>query len=1168
VERVLAEATAGTEVQHPTIVRMLDFGVGGNGVDAPIYLVFEAVSGQTLRGVLDDVGPLSDSRVREIGAEIADALAAIHARGLVHGDVKPENVIHPDDGTVRLLDFGAARPTRPSGDAEAGTFVGSLLYAAPEQLATGPDPIDGRADLYALGLLLYELVTGRHPCGRARFPDDPGGSRPAPRDARLSPFLACVVDDLIALERCDRLASADQLCELLNEGEKSAYWRRRSHRRDEPKVMPMRGRDAELAVLREAVGEGRSVLVEGVPGIGKSRLIDEFSSRSDARLVLRGSFAEGNAIALALRPYVATGGLPLDERAVATLEAYVGGESPAIKPSIPELQTNVARLISTWSRERPVLVVIDDLHLADADGLALFASIARIEEPRVAVIGATRPELPDAWRDGVLAHGSVTALGLEPLSPDTVRELVTDLLGGTPSDRLTDWCTDHCQGHPLLAREAIRWIRTEDGRLNDAGDSWDLLGDLAAVPPSDSVREIVRARLDRLPVPVRDLLDAAACGGLQFDMRRLAVALGTTDRALHDRLTRIEAEHGAVMRSGEGFAFEHQTIREVLHEDLHPALRRELHAAWSDALRASADEVDGATAVSLVSHLLEAGRSESALDLIEDAVAHLEQSVRPHAALGLIERVLDGLQSGTAEERVPLLRKRAERLLRLGRLEPFDSTMREAWSLADGVGALERTRLHDLNAKRGLMARDTGTVQSEVEKAFALTAERTDAPPALMAALTHNLADVAWFDCRAVDAHDLFVRAAELAHAGDDLDLECRMRAMAAYSHVLTAPPERSIRECEQADRLASAYGPAAAQAFGRLVLAVALGQMGRNAESRKAHGEARELCNRAGNRAMLVSIEIHLAHVLVQQGEFAAARDRTESALKMAEELGMPGLVGASENGIAEVLAALGEFEQADAWFLKSVRRMRRLGAKSGIEAISRIATMRASLGRHRESLRIYEHVAPDICDNQLWVTQAAFRVAFAQACLAAGRLERAEALACEARRCGEFGPGRPLEARALAIEAACAWQRGDPDAERRTDLALEHAPREHAALQLDVVRLGAGGWMAARRPEASARIARRVTKQTASYPAPWQRTLPLALAAREDPVALHEARAHLREYGERIPLLDRIAAHAHLWFADGDESDRTAARRLAPDIDPFVDLTRADPAVARFAV
>jgi hypothetical protein len=153
-----------------------------------------------------------------------------------------------------------------------------------------------------------------------------------------------------------------------------------------------------------------------------------------------------------------------------------------------------------------------------------------------------------------------------------------------------------------------------------------------------------------------------------------------------------------------------------------------------------------------------------------------------------------------------------------------------------------------------------------------------------------------------------------------------------------------------------------------------------------------------------------------------------------------------------------------------------------------------------------------------------------------------------------------------ALAIEAACAWQRDDPSAENLTARALQCAGA-NSPLRLKVLRTAAGGWMAARQPDAAAHIAMRVAAETAKHPAPWLRTLPLALAARESRDAFREARAHLREHGRRIPLLDRIAAHAHLWLADREESDLAAARRLLPRIDPVVDLARADPAIARVA-
>jgi tetratricopeptide (TPR) repeat protein len=1174
VERVLAEAHAGAEVRHRNLLRLLDCGVHGRGAGARTYLVFEAVMGQTLRGLLDDFGTVPEARARHIGAEVADALATIHAAGLVHGDVKPENVILGTDQSARLLDLGAVRGSPASRDAAEDLFVGSMLYAAPEQMGPGPEPIDGRADLYALGIVLYELVTGRHPFGRARFPDDPSKSRPVPRARRLSPFLACVLDNLLALDRADRLARAEQLRDLLRQGERSAYWRRSLHARSgEPRRLhgttPLRGRDPELTALRCAVSEGRTVLVEGGPGIGKSRLVEEIAGHhiaDEERRLLHASYAEGDALAAALRPHVAGRTLPLDTRSVAILDAYACGTPLAAEASRAELHAAVAQLLATLSREKPVLVVIDDLHLADADGRALFEHIVLTKTKAVAVIAAARPELPSAWRDELLACDAVSALSLGSLGPDAVRRLVTDLLGGAPSARLVSWCTDQSRGHPLLAREAIRWIRAADGRLTDAGGIWVLLGDVESLPPSESVREIVRARLDQLAPHVRDVLDAAACGGLQFDTELLATVLGSPVGALIDQLRSIEFEHGLLMSVGAGFAFDHQVVREVLHEDLYPALRRQLHHAWAEAMTSCARRIEGPAAVELVSHWLEAGRTDAALEALAAAVAHLEQAVRPHAALRLVERVLDALGDCPLAERVPLLRQRAQRLMQLGRLDALDATLEEAWAIAHHAGPLERAHLHDLNAKRTLLAGKTGTVQREVEQALALAAQASEVPPALEASLAHSQARAAWLVGRAADAHGLFVRASELARAAADLELESQARAMAAQAAAYTVPPQESFAACEEADAFARTHGSALTRAIGRRTYGRALHRVGKPAESIRALEDALDLCAQSGDRATLATIESDLSRVLADMGRFEESRARAESASRRAAELGVPGVIAYADVGKGDLLMELGEFDAAGAAFLSAARVLRRQGAPSFVECVSRVARARAAQGRYREALGAYERASEGMCNTQFSRVEAGFRIEFAETCLAVGRPDRARELASAARDCGGGGLDRVFEAMALAIEAACAWQRDDPSAENLTARALQCAGA-NSPLRLKVLRTAAGGWMAARQPDAAAHIAMRVAAETAKHPAPWLRTLPLALAARESRDAFREARAHLREHGRRIPLLDRIAAHAHLWLADREESDLAAARRLLPRIDPVVDLARADPAIARVA-
>jgi serine/threonine-protein kinase len=169
--RFAREAMASAQLEHPHVASAMDYGTLPEG---GAYLVLELVHGPNLRSHIDKVGGAPWQQVCEIGAQIADALSAAHAMGIVHRDLKPENVLlearHGGPPFVKVLDFGIARvESQPTQDGEAGaptralTKVGAVLgtpgYMAPEQAMGGP--VDERADLYALGVLLWEMLAGR-----------------------------------------------------------------------------------------------------------------------------------------------------------------------------------------------------------------------------------------------------------------------------------------------------------------------------------------------------------------------------------------------------------------------------------------------------------------------------------------------------------------------------------------------------------------------------------------------------------------------------------------------------------------------------------------------------------------------------------------------------------------------------------------------------------------------------------------------------------------------------------------------------------------------------------------------------------------------------------------------------------------------------------------------
>ncbi|MFL5959536.1 MAG: protein kinase domain-containing protein [Gaiellaceae bacterium] len=199
VERFRREARAVAQLSHPNIVTVIDRGQD----DGRQYIVFEHVDGENLKELVQRTGRLPVRRALELALAVADGLAFAHERGLVHRDVKPQNILLSREGEVKVTDFGIARSLHVEhGVTQTGTVLGTGEYLAPEQ-ASGK-PVSPATDVYSLGVVLWELLAGEVPFSGENFVavamrhiNEP---LPSLRERRpeVSPRLAVVVERALA----------------------------------------------------------------------------------------------------------------------------------------------------------------------------------------------------------------------------------------------------------------------------------------------------------------------------------------------------------------------------------------------------------------------------------------------------------------------------------------------------------------------------------------------------------------------------------------------------------------------------------------------------------------------------------------------------------------------------------------------------------------------------------------------------------------------------------------------------------------------------------------------------------------------------------------------------------------------------------------------------------
>ena len=607
--------------------------------------------------VLDDAGGASLAERREplavadligLALDLAQAVARMHRRGVMHRDITPANVVVSGDGAPTLVDFALASSLaelRPDFTHHAG-IVGTLAYLAPEQTGRTGRPVDHRADLYALGATLYEVATGEPPFRSgdplrlihdhlARVPVPPAEFRPA-----IPSSLSAIIVHLLEKEPDNRYQTADgvvyDLGQVRGDGMRPNMAGLRVGGHDVPlRLLPpsrLVGRDAEVTALRAAFDEalaGRcpGVVISGASGVGKTALADELRSAVTGRngWFVAGKFdahrrdLEFDAVNQALR---SLGRLLLagpDEELAETRERIVRAVRPnagLLAAMVPEFaallgtptdpgdpltaqvraqRASLEVVRAAASPQRPVVLFLDDLQWAGRPPLG-FVDLMLTEGPTegLLLVGAYREgDVGSAhllaaplsrWR----AKATVRHLHLENLPASGSAALIAEMLhvDRAIAATLAEVIEPHTRGNPYETVELLNALR-RDGALTAtaAGWQWNEAAVRAHLGQSE-VAGLLAARAAALPEPSRRVVQAMACLGGRAKLSVLEAATGEPPSALDQMLAPALEEGLLVAEPGtdEAVRFRHDRIREVILGALDPRRRRALQLAMARRL--------------------------------------------------------------------------------------------------------------------------------------------------------------------------------------------------------------------------------------------------------------------------------------------------------------------------------------------------------------------------------------------------------------------------------------------------------------------------------------------------------------------------------------------------------------------------------------------------------
>lgn len=945
-------------LQHPNIVSVMDYGFDLQG--RPFLTMDYLPEAQTI--VDYGRGRSLEEQVRLL-LEMMEALAYLHRRDVIHRDLKPGNVLVVA-GQVKVLDLGLAISPDRFGQGR-GQATGTAAYLAPEVLSGAS--ASQASDLYAAGVIAYELIAGRHPFN-------------------VQNMNLLLLGALYQPPELASLAAPDELKEVLGRLLAKSPEKRyqdvvqamadlsRSIGRPLPReTLPVResylqaarfvGRDKEMAVLVSALhearlGRGSAWLVGGESGVGKSRLLFEIRTRAlvSGMLVLYDQALERGGPTyqlwrevlrrLVLSAYPDEVEAAILSELVPDIERLLNREVPQIPPLSGEAgqQRLVATITSLFGRlQQPVALIFEDLQWASESLKILKSLAATADRLPLLVIGDFRddeaPDLP-------ARVPSAEVLRLQRLGQAEVAELSEAMLGEAGQQaEVIDLLLQETEGNAFFLVEVVRTLAEEAGRLSDIGR-----GPLPDQVLAGNMQEAVQRRLARVPEKDQPLLRLAAVAGRQIDVDLLATLAGNfwhytgPKRDLTEWLT--TCANAAVLEFQDGrWRFSHDKLREGLLADLSAEERPLLHRYVAQAI-VTIHPDDCTQMIALAEHWYQAGDVEEQAKYAVPAVEQLIRASNFRLAAKMADRVLAHLDDQQATVVTKLSEMAGTANARLGRFE-------------QAFGFLERGRL---------VAEESG-----------------DQATLLIILNTMSRACAGVGDYKA--AQTWASKSLQIAEiVGDRLGMAQSLRNMAKVASIrgdFVRAQDYDLRSLALVQEAGDQGGIAAALNS----IGVGATFSGQYEEARQYFERSRAIYEALGSQYNSGIITMNLGAIAVRQGAFAQAEEFYRRSLDISQAIGNQVIVALNQNNLGVMAAKQGRYMEGERLFRRGLAISKRIGDQFGLAyGLRGLADVRL---RQRQASAAYPYLrrALEVADEIGAVTMALEIItACAQYCLLSG--------------------------------------------------------------------------------------------------------------------------------------------------------------------------------------